>query len=402
MTGIILLIFFIYLLFALKYKFMPYGRIGKNLNNRQGINSLMVLLGSSMGVGNIVGVGVAIYLAGPGVIFWMLVSALISSTTNYLEVYFSKKQSNHNYNPISYIKNRKISILYTILMIITALFIGNMTQINSIKVALDGISPVVILTLIIILFIISTIKYQNINKALSFIMPVASIIYLLCGIYLLYLGKENILSTIKLIILGAFKPESTVGIPFFYVFNQGVLFAVFSNEAGNGSSAMAFKESDGNPHKLGIIASLGPIIDTAIVCVLTGLIILSNDKFNNLKYQNYNPNEMIYIVEIYKEAFGNAGHVIMVSLIILFAFATLISWFYYARIGIKYLKINYLVFYVVYLVVIVISVYFKLINLMNLTNYLNISLLIINLCYLFKRVFVVKLKPTGDDLDAKE
>ena len=92
MTGIILLIFFIYLLFALKYKFMPYGRIGKNLNNRQGINSLMVLLGSSMGVGNIVGVGVAIYLAGPGVIFWMLVSALISSTTNYLEVYFSKKQ----------------------------------------------------------------------------------------------------------------------------------------------------------------------------------------------------------------------------------------------------------------------------------------------------------------------
>ena len=130
--------------------------------------------------------------------------------------------------------------------------------------------------------------------------------------------------------------------------------------------------------------------------------VLSNDKFNNLKYQNYNPNEMIYIVEIYKEAFGNAGHVIMVSLIILFAFATLISWFYYARIGIKYLKINYLVFYVVYLVVIVISVYFKLINLMNLTNYLNISLLIINLCYLFKRVFVVKLKPTGDDLDAKE
>lgn len=91
-----------------------------------------------------------------------------------------------------------------------------------------------------------------------------------------------------------------------------------------------------------------------------------------------------------------------VSLIILFAFATLISWFYYARIGIKYLKINYFVFYVVYLVVIVISVYFKLINLMNLTNYLNISLLIINLCYLFKRVFVVKLKPTGDDLDAKE
>ena len=121
MTAIILLIFFIYLLFAFKYKFMPYGRIRKNLNNRQGINSLMVLLGSSMGVGNIVGVGVAIYLAGPGVVFWMLVSAIISSTTNYLEVYYSKKQSNHNYNPISYIENRKFSILYTILMIITAL-----------------------------------------------------------------------------------------------------------------------------------------------------------------------------------------------------------------------------------------------------------------------------------------
>lgn len=385
------MIFFIYLLFAVRFCFIPFGRISKHIKKKKGLGSLMVLLGSSMGVGNIVGVGLAIYLAGPGVIFWMFISAIVSATTNYLEVYFSKQKATPSFNPVSYIEHKGVSILYTILMIITALFIGNMTQVNSIKLAFSIINPSILLVLLVLLFIICTYNYENISRTLQVIMPFASLIYLSLGVCLLIIQRDNLLESIKLIFTGAFNPKATLGIPFFYVFNQGVLFAIFSNEAGNGSSAMAFKDSDGDAEELGIIASLGPIIDTAVICVLTGLIILSNDLFKGFNYQNYNPNAYIYIIEIYHDSFGIFGKIVMSLLIFLFAFATLISWFYYARLGVKYLNIKVYVFYIVYVFLICLSMFLKLTLLMNLANYFNLCLLMINLSYLFKKVFVSKL-----------
>ena len=360
LTIFVLIVFLFYLIFAFYLKFLPYGRIKKSIKSKNGLSSLMILLGSSMGVGNIVGVGVAIYLAGPGVIFWMLISSLISASTNYLEVYSSKTFSQDLYNPISYIDNKYCSYLYSIVMILTSLFIGNLTQINSIKIALNMFDPKILIFATILMFVMCTYKSKNIDRSLSLIMPIISILYLIIGIYLLINQKDNLGNAIDLIIKCAFQPQSTLGIPFFYVFNQGVLFAVFSNEAGNGSSAMAFKDSKGDAKELGVVASLGPIIDTAIICVLTGLIILSNNRYINFNYQNINPNETIYIVDIYRETFGKFGLVLMCFMIVLFAFATLISWFYYACLGVKYLKLKYIIFYAIYVVLIAVGMFAKL------------------------------------------
>ena len=246
----------------------------------------------------------AVYLGGPAALFWMLVTAFLGMTTKFVEVTLSHKYREFAPDgtaaggPMYYMKNRLnmkwMAVLFALATIISSFGTGNMPQINSIANSMHAafdIHPAVtglVLAVLLAMIILGGIK--RIAATTSKLVPLMAVIYFFGALSVIFANTENIAPSLAAIAGDVFTGSSAtggfLGATLAFAFNRGVNRGLFSNEAGQGSAPIAHAAAKADhPVSEGMVAILEPFIDTIIICMLTGLVLLSSGVWKE-KHQN--------------------------------------------------------------------------------------------------------------------
>ena len=268
--------------------------------------ALATALSATVGLGNIGGVALAIALGGPGAVFWMWIVGLLGMAIKMTEVTLSmlyrntddpdnphggpmwvaeKALSRANWPRLG----RAIGIVFCLSMLVSPATGGNMVQawnIGEITQTYYGVPSWIsgiVVAVIVGVVIIGGIK--RIGRFAATVVPAMVLLYVVAGTWVLAANFSSIPAMFALIVESAFSPAAAtgafVGGSVFFAFQIGMKRAIFSNEAGQGSSPMvhAAAKTD-EPVREGIVGGLEPFIDTIVVCTFTAMIILSTGIWN--------------------------------------------------------------------------------------------------------------------------
>ena len=308
--------------------------------------SLMTALSATVGTGNIAGVATAIFLGGPGAIFWMWITAIFGMATKYAEAFLAIKYREKNQNdeyvggPMYYIKNglsQKFSYLayfFALFGMIAAFGIGNGVQSNSVaqvvtnEFEINKLTVGIVIAFLVTLVILGGIK--SIGKTASKLVPIMSLIYIIGGLYIIMIHHNQIPTIFFMIIESAFTGTAAsggfAGATIWVAIRFGVSRGVFSNEAGLGSSPIAHAAARTNsPIKQGSVSMLEPLIDTIIVCTITAFVILLSQSWLS------GVNGAALTSNAYEQGLPLFGKYIVIFGLVLFAFSTIIGWSYYGE-----------------------------------------------------------------------
>jgi len=266
--------------------------------------ALTTALSGTVGTGNIAGVALAIHLGGPAALFWMLVTAALGMCTKFVEVTLSHKYREFAPDgtaaggPMYYMKNRLnmkwMAVLFALATIVSSFGTGNMPQINSISHAMHtafSIPPGVtggVLAVVLALIILGGIK--RIAATTARLVPLMALIYFIGALSVILANADNIAPSLAAIASDIFTGSSAtggfLGATIAFAFNRGVNRGLFSNEAGQGSAPIAHAAAKANhPVSEGMVAILEPFIDTIIICMLTGMVLLASGAWKE-KHEN--------------------------------------------------------------------------------------------------------------------
>jgi AGCS family alanine or glycine:cation symporter len=332
--------------------------MGSRNNKGKGISSFQALcttLASRVGTGNIAGVAIAIYIGGPGAIFWMWLIATIGMATAFGETVLaqlykvSDKNGGFRGGPAYYMRSgmnsNLMSIIFSVFLIFTFGFAFNGVQSNSISIAMNVAFDVPkYLTGIIIAFLTATIicgGLRNVAKVSEFLVPIMALIYLIITVIVLILNIAEIPAMFKLIIYSAFGIKQASGAVVGYTISnammQGIKRGLFSNEAGMGSAPNAAASAVSHPtHPAlqGYVQMLGPFIDTIVICTCTAMIILLSGQ--SIAGSNLSG------VELTQQALsfhiGPIGKQLIAIVLLFFSFTTIIGNYAYAETNMMFLK----------------------------------------------------------------
>jgi len=322
--------------------------------------ALSAALSATIGTGNITGVATAIAVGGPGALFWMWVTAVFGMAIKFTSCTLAVKY--RRIDPDGYVRGgpmyfiemgmsrrwRFLAFMFAGCTAVAALGIGNMVQANSVADGLVSLFAVkgtetgamtrwiigIIIAIAVGLVIVGGIK--RIGRVASRLVPFMSVVYVISALIVLALAWDKIIPAFGIIIKHAFTPLSAtggfLGTTVLLTIRQGVARGVFSNESGLGSAPMAHAAAKVNePVREGLVAMIGPFIDTIMICTLTGLVIVVSGQWNS--GLNGTPLTASSFETILPEWGEN-----MVSLgLVLFAYSTIISWSYYGEKGIEYI-----------------------------------------------------------------
>ncbi|MDD3322400.1 MAG: alanine/glycine:cation symporter family protein [Paludibacter sp.] len=303
---------------------------------------------STVGLGNIAGVAVAITLGGPGATFWMIIAGLLGMTTKFTEctlgVKYRKINSDNTVSggPMYYLRDgfakkgwkklgKTLAILFAVLASFGALGIGNMFQSNQVAAQAVTTFPAlanyeicigIIIALLVGVVIIGGIK--GIAKVNDKLFPIMAILYLTACLVVIGINFNHIFEAISLIFNGAFSADAAKG-GFVGVMIMGFRRAAFSNEAGIGSAAIAHSTvKTERPVTEGFVSLLEPFIDTVVICTMTALVIIFTGLYDN-------PDNLAG-TQLTSAAFSTVSPwfpYLLLPTIFLFAYTTIISWSYY-------------------------------------------------------------------------
>jgi len=336
--------------------------------------ALTAALSATVGLGNIAGVAVAIAIGGPGATLWMILAGFIGMSSKLVEATLGVKyrevgEDGKIYGgPMYYLtkglKENNMAGLGKFLAVFFAIMVvggsfggGNMFQANqaaaqfkllfNITSGNGGFLFGLALATIVGLVIIGGIK--RIGKVTERVVPFMAIIYVGAALVIVFMNFSYIPDAFAQIWNGAFNASATVG-GFIGVMIVGFQRAAFSNEAGVGSASIAHAAVKTRfPASEGIVASIGPFVDTVIICTMSAMVIvimnLKNDLFQygdviSKKVLLNATGERIGGVDLTSVAFDAAipnFSIILTIAVILFAFSTLLSWSYYGLQGWYYL-----------------------------------------------------------------
>ncbi|WP_026942404.1 alanine/glycine:cation symporter family protein [Hellea balneolensis] len=337
--------------------------------------ALMTALSSTVGTGNIAGVAAAIAIGGPGAVFWMWVTAILGTATKFgegvLAVRYREIDANGNRvgGPMYYIKNGLgpkfmwLAAAFATFGIIGSLSTGNAVQANSIGDALQsaygdwtifGVQPfdakviAFVLSLLVAGVIFGGIK--RIGAIASKLVPFMAVLYITTALIVIGANISQVPSAFGLIFKGAIGLQGAgtgvaIGL-MMLAMKKGIARGLFSNEAGQGSAPIAHAAAQNNdPVNQGIIAMLGTIIDTLIICTITALVILTSGVMSadclaspailDMLDSGSTPQGCETGVPLTAAAFdatlvGLGEHIVTFCLVI-FAFTTIIGWSYYGE-----------------------------------------------------------------------
>jgi len=338
--------------------------------------ALSTALSSTVGIGNIAGVAVAISLGGPGALFWMWISAIVGMATKFftcsLGIMFRGHDSDGELQggPMYVIeqgmgkKFKFLSYWFSIAGLVgclSLLQVNQLTQILSDQLIKTNpnIATAIPLDLtigIVIALIVSVVIFgglQRIADVASKVVPFMVLVYLSAGLFIVFSNITLVPSIFNLIFTSAFNGSSVAGgfVGTAVVISQGFRRAAFSNEAGMGTEVMAIGASKNNePIRSGLVAMIGPVIDTLIVCTITGIVILLSGDWMTGEFSG---------VTLTQKSFANhlgvVGDFILIFSVATFALSTMFGYSYYGCKCASYLfgtgsKVYYRIFYVITLV----------------------------------------------------
>lgn len=336
--------------------------------------ALTTSLAATIGTGNIVGVGTAIALGGPGAVLWCWLSGVFGIATKYSESliavkYRVKKKDGRMQGGAMYALSRglKWQTLGKILGMIFAVFagfasfgIGCATQVNAIANVVQSNTGFpkqiigIIIAVLTALVIFGGIK--SISKVCEKLVPFMAIFYVLGCLIILCINYDYIIPAITTICRLAFQPGAAagglVGSGIMMAMRYGIARGLFSNESGMGSAPIAAAAAQTrNPVRQALVSSTGTFWDTVVVCLMTGLTLVSTI----MKNPAINADEITDGGVLTTLAFGQIpylGPIILTLGIICFAYSTILGWAYYGERAVEYFAgkkglIPYRVLYIV-------------------------------------------------------
>ncbi len=310
--------------------------------------ALCTALSGTVGLGNIAGVGVAVYLGGPGATFWMILAGLLGMASKFTEctlgVHYRNEYEDGTVSggPMYYLTKglaergmpglgKFLAVFFAICCIGGALGGGNMFQANQSFSQISSIIPFfegkgwlfgIIMAAVVGVVIIGGIR--SIAKVTEKVVPFMAAIYVGSALLIILMNFTAIPAAFSAIITGAFAPTAVAGGAVGALI-QGFKRAAFSNEAGIGSASIAHSAvQTKHPATEGYVALLEPFIDTVVICTMTSLVITITG--------SWVPDSGVTGIALTSQAFESSfsffGYVLAIAAV-LFAFSTMISWSYY-------------------------------------------------------------------------
>lgn len=303
-----------------------------------------VALSSRVGTGNLAGVASAIFVGGPGAVFWMWVMALLGSATAFVEATLAqlyKKRGEESFygGPAYYMQKglgqKWMGVLFAVLITITFGLANQIVQSNTLcsaladTFALDVKVVGGILTVATLVIIFGGI--QRISRFASIVVPFMALGYLLLSIVVIAMNISVIPDILGLIVSKAFGIGQVAGGAFGAAVMQGVKRGLFSNEAGEGSAPNAAAIADtSHPVKQGLIQALGVFTDTILICTCTAFIILISGLYTG------DADGIILTTRALESEIGTLGRYFITAAIFLFAFSTIIANYFYGETNIRF------------------------------------------------------------------
>lgn len=318
------------------------------------MQSLIVSTATRVGMGNLVGVVAAISAGGAGAVFWMWVTALIGSSTAFIEATLAQlyKEKDPLYGgfrggPAYYIhkfleekggtvkRHRLLPVLFAISGLICWCGISQVIS-NSVTSAFDNafhIPPLYTTIALVVLAAIIVLRKNATVKVLDVLVPIMAGCYFVMTVVIIILNIGQLPEVFGRIFSEAFGIRQMVAGGFGAVIMNGVKRGLFSNEAGSGSApcAAATAESD-HPAKVGLVQALGVFIDTIVICSCTAFIML----LTPAEYTNGSVG-MDFLQGAMEYHMGQFGVIFIAVILWLFSFSTFIGILFYARSNVAYL-----------------------------------------------------------------
>jgi len=348
--------------FSLYSRFVPFKYFGHGLNILLGryhdpkdpgeithFQALSSALASTVGLGNISGVAIAIQMGGPGALFWMWVSAVVGMSTKFfsctLSILYRGKDDEGNIQggPMYYIENglgpkfKPLSILFSLAGLVGCTVMFQSNQLADIirneifipygwfseSVMMGNFVQGVIMAIITAIVIFGGI--QRIGQVASYMVPIMVVLYLFSGLLVIFNHLSEIPSLFGLIINDAFTGDAVMGGAVGSVIIAGVRRALFSNEAGLGTSDMAHGAAQTKePVREGLVAMIEPFIDTIVVCTITAMVILASGVWEQEGLNGVTMTTTAFIKEL-----GGFGKFLLLSAVLTFSLSTMMSYSYY-------------------------------------------------------------------------
>ena len=320
--------------------------------------ALTSAIAATVGMGNIAGVAVALSVGGPGAIFWMWISAIVGMATKFFEgtlavMYKGKDDTGEVQGGPMYMiieglgkKWKPMAVFFAIFGLIGTLCVMQANQLTESVTTLFFApeSNTLMLRFIIglvICIIVSTVilgGIKRISKIASKIVPLMVALYFLLVFYIMIRHASLVPGVFRDIFVGAFTPRGALGGgigSIIMIALTGVRRAALVNEAGVGTASMMHGASKNNePVREGLVAMLGPSIDSGLICTLTAVAILTGASIDPSIVPSAGVGSMEglkFALNAFSAAIPGVGHYLLFAIVILFAFSTMFSYSYYGQ-----------------------------------------------------------------------
>ncbi len=324
--------------------------------------ALSAALSATVGIGNIAGVATAIHYGGPGALFWMWITAIFGMALKYAEctlsLYYRKVNPDGSVSggPMYYIEKglgkafKPMAILFAMCAVISSFGSGNAVQAFTVadQLKADFGIPQYITGIVLVVIVGSVILggIKRIGQVASKLAPFMAALYVFASITAIVLHIDRVPGMFRLIISSAFNPPAAVGgfagTTFLYTLIWGVKRGIFSNEAGQGSAPIAHAAAKTKEAaREGVVAMIGPFIDTLVICTMTGLVIIISGAWTFTDHTGAALNGSPLTAKAFELALssliGPYGRYLVTVSVFLFGVSTAISWSYYGDRSIQYI-----------------------------------------------------------------
>ena len=338
-----------HILTAIKLSFTPDKGTTGDVSQ---FGALATALAATIGTGNIIGVGTAVALGGPGAVLWCWLTGVFGMSTKYAEGLLSikyrvKTESGAMLGGPMYALERGLGwkwagVLFALFTALAAFGIGNTVQANAISTIAHesySISPYLtggIVCLLTGLVILGGVK--SIARTCGLLVPFMALFYILGCLYILVANGPYLWPAICLIFEAAFTPEAAgggfVGTTVMMAARYGIARGLFSNESGLGSAPIvAAAAQTRNPVRQALVSSSGTFWDTVVICALTGLVIVSSV----IAYPDINYTDGATLTKAAFSKIPVVGLPLLSFGLLTFAFSTILGWSYYGERALEYL-----------------------------------------------------------------
>lgn len=350
--------------FTICTRFLPirlFPEMVRSLNSKKGkedglsnFQTLIVSTATRVGMGNLVGVVAAISAGGAGAVFWMWITALIGSSTAFVEATLAQlhKEKDPLYGgyrggPAYYIhhymeehqgKKKRYSVIAVLFAISGLICWCGISQVisNSVTSSFENafsIPPIYTTVILVVLAAAIVLRKNATVKVLDVMVPIMAVCYFLITVFLILTNLSSIPGVFSRIFEEAFGIRQVAAGGFGAVLMNGVKRGLFSNEAGSGSAPCAAAAAECDlPVKAGLVQALGVFIDTIVICSCTAMIMLlvPQDQIEGLAGM-----ELLQTAMRYHR--GEAGVIFIAVMLFLFSFSTFLGILFYARSNVAYL-----------------------------------------------------------------